>query len=97
VILAGDADLMSWVRAIRLIAATLLLLVWAYVTFLFWITPALMSVDEEWEGWGDALLDPYIVGAYALATIMTVGGAILLMRGQFRPHESRPPDLGTGP
>ncbi|HSH60000.1 MAG TPA: hypothetical protein VK988_10235 [Acidimicrobiales bacterium] len=69
-------------RSVRLLVAILLVTLWAGITFMLWLTSALMSVDEEWGGWGDVLLDPYIMGPYLAVTMACIGGAVLLCRGQ---------------
>ena len=72
---------MTAVRLVRLVAAALLVAIWASTTFMFWLTTALMSIDEEWRGWGD-LLDPYVVGFYLAVTLICIGAAVLLCRNQ---------------
>lgn len=32
---------------------------------------SLMSLDEEWDGWGALLLNPYIAGPYATLSLAT--------------------------
>jgi hypothetical protein len=52
------------------VVAGLLFSLWLFYTLLVWFGGYMMSVDEEWEGWGEVLLNPYIMGIWAL-----LGGA----------------------
>jgi hypothetical protein len=49
------------------------------------IAGQLMSIDEEWNGWGDVLLNPFIVLPYVAITAF---GAMALW-WLFGPHRAR--------
>lgn len=76
------------VRLLRLVVGVLLVALWAYGTFVFWITAQLMKLDEEWQGWGDVLLNQYIVGPYVVASVAILGAAYFLLRSWRRPSPS---------
>ncbi len=61
--------------------AIVLLGLWAYGSSILWSTARLMSLDEEWQGWGDVLLNPYIVGPYLVASgVLLIPAGMLLRR-----------------
>lgn len=64
----------------RIAAATVFLGAWLSGTAILWIVAQLMSLDEEWHGWGDVLLNPYIVAAYILASACLLVPAVRLVR-----------------
>lgn len=49
---------------------------------MIWLTGSLMSVDEEWTGWGDVLLNPYLVLPYVVVSVALLGGAWALLRAE---------------
>jgi hypothetical protein len=53
-------------RTVYPLAAGILFLVWVLYTVLLAFVGQLMSVDEEWQGWGDVFLNPYIMGPWVL-------------------------------
>lgn len=55
-------DILKWTLSLLTVA------VWAYANTVFLIVVSLMSLDEEWRGWGDVLLNPYIMVPYVLFT-----------------------------
>ncbi|HUR17656.1 MAG TPA: hypothetical protein VMZ51_01810 [Acidimicrobiales bacterium] len=60
-------------RTIRTPLACAIALGWLFVTLMILFGGYLMSVDEEWEGWGDVLLNPYLVVSYLA---ITAGAAV---------------------
>lgn len=54
--------------------------IWLIVTLGIVMAGYLMSVDEEWTGWGDVLLNPYLVVPYVAYSGLSVGGLWLLCR-----------------
>lgn len=57
----------------------MLLGLWAYGTWILWIVERLASLDEEWQGWADVLLNPYIVGPYVVASAVLLIPAVMLL------------------
>jgi hypothetical protein len=55
-------------------AAVVFFGVWASATALGWLIGSLMSLDEEWTGWGDVVLNPFLMAPYF--TFTTVTGVI---------------------
>lgn len=49
-------------RTVYPVAAGLLFGLWLFYTLLLGFLGQMMSVDEEWQGWGDVLLIPYFMG-----------------------------------
>jgi hypothetical protein len=64
----------------RLGGSALLACVAIAIAATVWFVGWMMSVDEEWTGWGDVLLNPYIMGPTFVAALGCVGGAVLLYR-----------------
>lgn len=48
---------------------------WLFVSAILAVTAQLMRVDEAWQGWGDVLLNPFIVLSY-LAFSATMAAAL---------------------
>lgn len=57
-------------KNLRFAAAAAMLLAWASLTLLLVLVGMLMSLDEEWRGWGDLVLNPYVVVPYVSVTIV---------------------------
>jgi fumarate reductase subunit C len=57
-------------KILRFAAAAAILLAWASLTLLLVLVGMLMSLDEEWRGWGDLVLNPYVVVPYVGVTIV---------------------------
>ena len=55
------------------------------LTYTMLVVGQLMSLDEEWTGWGDVLLNPYIVLPYVVISAL---GAMALW-ALFRPGRIR--------
>lgn len=53
-------------RTVYPLAAGLLFALWLLYTLCLWFVGQLMSIDEEWQGWGDVLLNPYLMGLWVL-------------------------------
>ena len=47
---------------------------------MLWLTGGLMSVDEEWHGWGDLLLNPFVVGPWLALTGAAAASGLALTR-----------------
>ena len=47
---------------------------------MLWLTGTLMSVDEEWQGWGDLLLNPFVVGPWLALTGACAASSLALVR-----------------
>ena len=62
-------------RIVYPVVAGLLFGLWLFYTLLMGFGGYMMSVDEEWEGWGDGFLNPYIRGSWTL-----LGGVSALRR-----------------
>jgi hypothetical protein len=72
-------------ETLRFLAGLGILGTWVVGSFTMLIAAQLMSVDEEWTGGGDVLLNPYIVLPYIV--ISGLGGMALWWL--FRPHRVR--------
>ena len=59
-------------------------LLWVLFTLLLWFVGSLMSVDEEWKGWGDVLLNPYMMAPWLLLAAAFVTFALLHLRWKSR-------------
>lgn len=68
------------VRAIRTALACVIAVGWLIVTLLILLSGNLMSLDEEWEGWGDILLNPYLIVPYLAITTGAAVGVWALCR-----------------
>jgi hypothetical protein len=68
------------VKVAKLAGVGLLVGLWVGWTWFAWLLSSLMSLDEEWEGWGDVLLNPYIVGSYAAVSAVLLVPSFLLLR-----------------
>jgi len=64
----------------RRLAAVALFGIAVAVTATLWFLSQAMSVDEEWAGLGDILLNPYIMLPYLVVTLACVAGATVLAR-----------------
>lgn len=73
------------VRLLRLVLGVLLVAVWAYGTVVLGLMAKLMSLDEEWRGWGDLLLNQYLVAPYVVASVALLGAAFFLLCPWRRP------------
>ena len=71
---------MRLVVAAKLVSAGFLLSAWLAWTWFAWVIVSLASVDEEWTGWEDVLLDPYIVGVYTSVSVVLLVPCFLLVR-----------------
>jgi hypothetical protein len=67
-------------RIVYPVVAGLLFSLWLFYTILVWFGGYMMSVDEEWEGWGDVLLNPYIMGIWTLLGGAFAAFALLYLR-----------------
>ena len=56
---------------------------WVVISLFLVLAAGLMSVDEEWNGWSDVLLNPYVMGPYILVTLLC--GAVLWLLFRTRP------------
>lgn len=54
---------------LRIVAAACIAVAWSAVLVLFAIAGQLMSLDEEWHGWGDILLNPYLMMPLGIFTV----------------------------
>jgi uncharacterized BrkB/YihY/UPF0761 family membrane protein len=70
---------------LRFLAGLGILGTWVVGSFTMLIAAQLMSVDEEWTGWGDVLLNPYIVLPYVVIS----GLGAMALWWLFRPHRVR--------
>ena len=68
------------VRIIRTALACAIAFGWLFVTLMILLAGNLMSVDEEWEGWGDVLLNPYLIVPYLAITTGAALGVWALRR-----------------
>lgn len=71
-------------NAWRIGVAGILVATWLAWTWFNWLVSALMSLDEEWEGWPDHLLNPYIVLSYLVPSALLLVPAYLLARRRTR-------------
>jgi len=51
-------------ETLRFLAGLGILGTWVVLSFTMLLVAQLMSLDEEWTGWGDVFLNPYIVLPY---------------------------------
>jgi len=72
-------------ETLRFLAGLGILGTWVVLTFTMLVVGQLMSLDEEWTGWGDVLLNPYIVLPYVVISAL---GAMALW-ALFRPGRVR--------
>lgn len=68
------------VRGLRVAFASVIAVGWLTVTVLMLVAGNLMSVDEEWDGWGDILLNPYLIVPYVVITAGVTAGVWALCR-----------------
>lgn len=53
-------------RLVYPLAGGLAFVLWVFYTLSLLLVGNLMSVDEDWEGWGDIFLNPYIMVPWLL-------------------------------
>ena len=53
-------------RTVYALVGGLSFLAWVLYTMLLLFTGQLASVDEEWQGWGDVFLNPYLMAPWVL-------------------------------
>ena len=68
------------VTVAKLTGAGLLIALWLGWTLFAWLVASLMSVDEEWDGWSDVLLNPFSVGVYVAVTAALLLPSFLMLR-----------------
>ena len=71
-------------RTLCPIVAGLLFWAWLAYTLLLGMTGQMMSVDEEWQGWGDVLLNPVLMGLWTLLGGAFAAFALLHLRWRNR-------------
>lgn len=71
-------------RIVYPVVAGLLFGLWLLYTLSMGFGGYMMSVDEEWEGWGDIFLNPYIMGIWTLLGGAFVTFALLHLRWRRR-------------
>lgn len=54
---------------VRIVIAVCVAIAWSAILALGAIAGQLMSLDEEWHGWGDILLNPYLMVPLGIFTI----------------------------
>ena len=59
-------------------------LLWVLWTLLLWFVGSLLSVDEEWQGWGDVFLNPYMMVPWLLLGAAFVTFGLLHLRWKSR-------------
>jgi hypothetical protein len=67
-------------RIARVIAAVLIGAAWCVGVALMVLAGSLMSIDEEWTGWGDLFLNPYLMVPGVLITLGVVWSISRLIR-----------------
>jgi len=78
---------------LRFSLAAVIAAAWVVLTALLVFVGTLMSVDEEWRGWSDMLLNPLVMIPYILATALAAATIVFLIRSSRRardPDRKRP-------
>ena len=68
------------VHAALIVLTAGLVALWVGGSLMLWLTGGLMSVDEEWQGWGDILLNPFVVGPWLAVTGACAASGLALTR-----------------
>jgi hypothetical protein len=70
----------AWRRTVYPVAAGLLFGLWVLLTLLLAFVGQMMNVDEEWQGWGDIVLNPYFIAPWVLVGIAFIIFSLLHLR-----------------
>jgi len=60
--------------------AAVLVVVWMYAAVLLYVVGSLMSLDQEWTGWGDIFANPYILLVIVPFSAVVAVAVVLLLR-----------------
>ena len=66
--------------ALKAVVAAAVVATWFTISLFVLLALRLMRVDDEWQGWPDVLLNPYLVLGYGGLTALAATAVWLLVR-----------------